>query len=400
MTRVTLQNGNLVIETGIMHIVAHDKGKPVEKQGRKTTGLRDSVLGQRGFRSEQEQQVYNNANQRVQVVFQGARGLYGDTTNDQSTFGAILMNVVVFGRGFGKPRQLSLSGIRAALGIAAVTVIVAIVGFGGGYWYSAKTGSGVSAGELVDLSMELKTQRDGIAAIRRGNEDTLDALAIRIAQMNARMIRLDALGRRLTEMAGIDESEFDFDSEPALGGPEEPMSAGSNVAVPEVLDAMQTFGQQLNNRESQLDVLESVLMNQNLKERVYPQGRPVGSGWISSYFGRRTDPFTGKPANHTGVDFAGKMGAEIIAVADGVVTWSADRYGYGIMVEINHGGGYATRYAHNAENLVSVGDEVKKGQVVALMGETGRATGPNLHFEVLRNGSRVNPVNFIRDSSQ
>ena len=400
MTRVTLQNGNLVIETGIMHIVAHDKGKPVEKQGRKTTGLRDSVLGQRGFRSEQERQVYNNAKQRVHVVFKGTRGLYGDTTNDQSTFGAILMNVVVFGRGFGKPRQLSLSGIRAALGIAAVAGIVAIAGFGGGYWYSAKTGSGVSSSELADLSMELQTQRDGIAAIRRGNEDTLDALAIRIAQMNARMIRLDALGRRLTEMAGIDESEFDFDSEPALGGPEEPMSAGSNVAVPEVLDAMQTFGQQLNNRESQLDVLESVLMNQNLKERVYPQGRPVGSGWISSYFGRRTDPFTGKPANHTGVDFAGKMGAEIIAVADGVVTWSADRYGYGIMVEINHGGGYATRYAHNAENLVSVGDEVKKGQVVALMGETGRATGPNLHFEVLRNGKRVNPVNFIRDSSK
>ncbi|MGB5336277.1 MAG: M23 family metallopeptidase, partial [Woeseiaceae bacterium] len=183
------------------------------------------------------------------------------------------------------------------------------------------------------------------------------------------------------------------------GGPEEPMMAGSNVAVPEVVDAMQSLGQQLNSREAQLSVLESVLMNQNLKERVYPQGRPVGSGWISSYFGKRTDPFTGKPANHTGVDFAGKHGAEIVAVADGVVTWSADRYGYGVMVEINHGNGYATRYAHNSENLVAVGDEVRKGQVVALMGETGRATGPNLHFEVLHKGSRVNPVKFIRESS-
>jgi len=400
VTRVTVQNGNLVIETGIMHIVAHDKGKPAEKRGRKTTGLRESILWQRGYRSEQQLQVDNNANQRAHAVFPGTRGLYGDTTYNQSTFGAILMNVVVFGRGFGKPRQLSLSGIRAVIGVAAVVGIVTIAGFGGGYWYSTNTGSGVSTSELADLSTELQTQRDGIAAIRRGNEDTLDALAIRIAQMNARMIRLDALGRRLTEMAGIDEGEFDFDSEPALGGPEEPMVAGSNVAVPEVLDAMQLFGHQLNNRESQLDVLESVLMNQNLKERVYPQGRPVGSGWISSYFGKRTDPFTGKPANHTGVDFAGKQGAEIVAVADGVVTWSADRYGYGIMVELNHGGGYATRYAHNSENLVSVGDEVKKGQVVALMGETGRATGPNLHFEVLRNGRRVNPVGFIRDSSQ
>jgi murein DD-endopeptidase MepM/ murein hydrolase activator NlpD len=163
---------------------------------------------------------------------------------------------------------------------------------------------------------------------------------------------------------------------------------------------MRTFDVRLSDREAQLDVLAGVLMTQNLNERVYPQGRPVGAGWISSYFGKRTDPFTGKAANHTGVDFAGKSGAEISAVADGVVTWSADRYGYGIMVEINHGNGYTTRYAHNSRNIVAVGDEVRKGQIVALMGETGRATGPNLHFEVLHNGSRVNPVKFIRDTSK
>jgi murein DD-endopeptidase MepM/ murein hydrolase activator NlpD len=310
------------------------------------------------------------------------------------------MNVVIFGKGFGKPRQFSLSGPGAGLGVALVAFIVISLGFGGGYWYSSKTGSGVSTNELADLTGELQQQQQNIAAIRQGNEDTLDALAIRIAQMNARVIRLDALGRRLTDMADIDDGEFDFNSDPAVGGPEEPMAAGSNVAVPEVVDAMQSLNDQLSSREAQLNVLESVLMNQNLKERVYPQGRPVGSGWISSYFGKRTDPFTGKAANHTGVDFAGKMGAEIVSVADGVVTWSGDRYGYGIMVEINHGSGYSTRYAHNSENLVDVGDEVKKGQVVAFMGETGRATGPNLHFEVLKNGSRVNPVKFIRESSK
>jgi len=310
------------------------------------------------------------------------------------------MNVVIFGKGFGKPRQLSLSGLTAGLCIALVAGIVMSAGFAGGYLYSSKTGSGVSNDELVELLAEIELQREDIATIRQGNEDTLDALAIRIAQMNARMIRLDALGRRLTDMAEIDDGEFDFDSDPALGGPEEPMAAGSNVAVPEVVDAMASLGTQLNKQEAQLNVLEGVLANQNLKQRVYPQGRPVGSGWISSYFGKRTDPFTGKPANHTGIDFAGKNGADIVAVADGVVTWSADRYGYGVMVEINHGNGYSTRYAHNRENLVSVGDEVKKGQIVALMGETGRATGPNLHFEVLHNGRRVNPVKFIRESSK
>ncbi len=310
------------------------------------------------------------------------------------------MNVVIFGRGFAKPRQINLSGATASLGVAVAAGIVIAAGYAMGSWHAERTGSGASANELADLTEVIETQRESIRSIRQGNEDTLDALAIRIAQMNARMIRLDALGRRLTDMAEINDGEFDFDSDPALGGPEEPLASGSNVAAPEVLDAMQSLGIRLADREAQLDVLAGVLMNQNLKDRVYPQGRPVGAGWISSYFGKRTDPFTGKAANHTGVDFAGKSGAEITAVADGVVTWSSDRYGYGIMVEINHGNGYSTRYAHNSKNLVAVGAEVKKGQVVALMGATGRATGPNLHFEVLHRGNRVNPVKFIRDTTK
>lgn len=310
------------------------------------------------------------------------------------------MNLVIFGKGFGKPRQLNLSGF-SALGFAVVcAVFVSTIGFAGGFWYSTFMGSGISKNEVARLSDELHLQRESINSIRQGNEDTLDALAIRIAQMNARIIRLDALGRRLTDMADLEDGEFDFDSAPALGGPEEPVSAGSNVVIPEIVESMESLDDQLNNREAQLGVLESVLMGQNLKDRVYPQGRPVNSGWISSYFGKRTDPFTGKPANHTGIDFAGKQGDEVVAVAAGVVTWSADRYGYGVMVEINHGNGYFTRYAHNEENLVVVGDEVKKGQAVAHMGESGRATGPNLHFEVLKNGRRVNPVNFIREASK
>jgi len=310
------------------------------------------------------------------------------------------MNLVIFGKGFGKPRQLNLSGLSALAAAVGSAGVLSALGFAAGHWYSTMTGSGISMNEIAQLTDELHLQRDSIDTIRQGNEDTLDALAIRIAQMNARIIRLDALGRRLTVMADLEDGEFDFDSAPALGGPEEPVATGSNVAIPELVESMQSLGDQLNNREAQLGVLESVLMGQNLEDRVYPQGRPVNSGWISSYFGKRTDPFTGKPANHTGIDFAGKLGDPVKAVADGVVTWSADRYGYGVMVEINHGNGFSTRYAHNAENLVAVGDEVKKGQAVSRMGESGRATGPNLHFEVLKNGRRVNPVNFIRESSK
>ena len=311
------------------------------------------------------------------------------------------MNVVIFGKGFGRLLQINLSGRSAASYALLIVGLLGGAAFAGGYLYSAYTGSGVSFSEVATLTDEIELQRSAIAITRQQTEDTLDALSIRVGQMNARIIRLDALGRRLTAMADLEEGEFDFDSAPAIGGPEEePFASGSGVAVAEVLVAMQDLDHQLNNREAQLGVLESMLMDQKLSDRVYPQGRPVKSGWMSSYFGRRTDPFTGKPANHRGVDFAGKAGSEVVAVADGVVTWSSSRYGFGKLVEINHGNGYATRYAHNSENLVSVGQEVRKGQTVALMGDTGRATGPNLHFEVLRNGKRVNPVTFIRQGAE
>ena len=309
------------------------------------------------------------------------------------------MNVVIFGKGFGKPRQMNLSGSTAVAAAFAMAGSLCCAAFAGGYWYSAQNGSGPGSNELQMFAAELEGQREAISVTRQQTEDTLDALAIRIGQMNARVIRLDALGKRLTEMADLTDGEFDFDSEPALGGPEEPYLTAS-AAVPEVLAAMQGLDQQLNNREAQLGVLESVLMNQQLVARVSPQGSPVEGGWMSSYYGRRTDPFTGKPANHKGVDFAGKAGASVFAVADGVVTWSSKRYGYGELIEVNHGNGYSTRYAHNSENLVVVGDEVKKGQTVALMGDTGRATGPNLHFEVLHQGKQVNPVNFIRQGAK
>ena len=309
------------------------------------------------------------------------------------------MNVVIFGKGFGKFRQVHLSGRSAVLLCVLIATALSGLTFGAGYWYSASTGSGVSFSEVANLADALDDQRLEIAETRQQTEDILDALATRIGRMNARVIRLDVVGRRLTEMVDLEDGEFNFDTDLAIGVAEEELYLTGSSEAPELVTAMTDLGNRLDNREVQLDVLESVLLDQNLSERVYPQGRPVLSGWMSSYFGRRTDPFTGKPANHRGVDFAGKVGDEIIAVADGVVTWSAERHGFGQLVEINHGNGYSTRYAHNQKNLVEVGDEIKKGQTVALMGDTGRATGPNLHFEVLKNGQRVNPVTFIRRSA-
>jgi murein DD-endopeptidase MepM/ murein hydrolase activator NlpD len=138
-------------------------------------------------------------------------------------------------------------------------------------------------------------------------------------------------------------------------------------------------------------------MDRSLHERIMPSGRPVRNGWVSSGYGMRTDPFTGKKEFHEGIDFAGKEGSRVLAVADGIVSWAGWRKGYGKMVEITHGNGYATRYAHNEKLLVSVGETVKKGQTIALMGSTGRSTGPHVHFEVVHNDREVNPAKYVTE---
>ncbi|HLT18717.1 MAG TPA: M23 family metallopeptidase, partial [Thermomicrobiales bacterium] len=222
-----------------------------------------------------------------------------------------------------------------------------------------------------------------------------DALAGRVGRMNAHVIRLDALGRRLTEMAKLDKGEFDFDSEPAVGGPEG-LIEGAVASAPDLSAMLDSLGRQIRDRERQLSVLESLISTRNLSNQIVPGGRPVTQGWISSYFGHRADPFTGRKAFHRGVDFAGPAGAQVVAVASGVVTYSKDRFGYGKTVEINHGGGYVTRYAHNQRVLVAVGETVQKGQPIALIGSTGRSTGPHLHFEVLKQGRAVDPMSFVR----
>jgi len=153
--------------------------------------------------------------------------------------------------------------------------------------------------------------------------------------------------------------------------------------------------QDVDLRESQLSALENVILARELRAQIHPEGRPVANGFISSYFGERSDPFDGREAFHKGVDFAGSVGSKVVAVAAGVVTWAGERSGFGKMVEINHGDGFVTRYGHNERTLVSVGETVKRGEPVALMGSTGRSTGPHVHFEVLRNGRQVDPLTFI-----
>jgi murein DD-endopeptidase MepM/ murein hydrolase activator NlpD len=304
------------------------------------------------------------------------------------------MNVIVFSRRFGKARQFELGRpLPITVMIATVVAVLGGVLFAG--VQLGRSGLVNPATQITEWAAKLEQQRIEVANARRDLQERLDALTSRVGQMNAHVIRLDALGRRLTEMANLDKGEFNFDSEPAVGGPEG-LVEGASVAAPELTALLDDLANQIRDRERQLSVLESMISTRNLSRQVLPEGRPVLKGWISSHFGYRTDPFTGRNALHRGVDFAGPAGSQVLAVAAGVVTYSKERFGYGRTVEINHGNGYVTRYAHNEKALVQVGDTVQKGQPIALMGSTGRSTGPHLHFEVLKHGRAVDPMTFVR----
>jgi murein DD-endopeptidase MepM/ murein hydrolase activator NlpD len=241
---------------------------------------------------------------------------------------------------------------------------------------------------------DLRLQRATLDRTRAAVEDQVGALATRVGRMQAQLIRLDALGRQLTEVAKLDRGEFNFDRPPAVGGPRSETGAGPVVpALDEMLD---TVGAAIDDRGRQLTTLQNLILTRELARQIVPGGRPVESGYISSLYGQRTDPFDGRNAFHQGLDFAGTAGTRVLAVADGIVSHAGVDGGYGRLVEITHGNGYVTRYAHNAKLLVQQGQTVKRGDPIALMGSTGRSTGPHLHFEVLRDGRPVNPLSFVR----
>ena len=242
---------------------------------------------------------------------------------------------------------------------------------------------------------ELQEQRQELARTRELVQNNSNALARRLAQLHAHVMRLDAAGARLTEIAGLDKGEFDFTNPPGVGGPEtDPV--GSPLSVDQALASLDDFEKQLSDRERQMRVLEDLLLASRLQKEVHPSGWPVETGWISSLFGMRTDPFTGLRSFHAGVDFAGREGSSVLAVAAGIVADVGERFGYGLLVEINHGNGFVTRYGHNDAALVQVGQRVRKGEAIAQMGSTGRSTGPHVHFEVLLNGRTVNPYQYVQ----
>jgi murein DD-endopeptidase MepM/ murein hydrolase activator NlpD len=307
------------------------------------------------------------------------------------------MKFIIVDNHSGKARTITANGFLLGLTIAGLLGIPAAAGY---LSYRQGVGEANLTGEMVGKWRQvLEDQNRQIENARRDAEVNLEASALRLAQLQARIVRLDALGERLTTVAKLDEGEFDFSQPPAMGGPELPEQGGA-YTPPEYMQLLNQLAADIENREQQLSVLETLLIDRKIQSDVFLAGRPVEKGWMSSRFGMRNDPITGRRAWHNGVDFAGKEGADVITVAAGVVVYAGPRSGYGKMVEVNHGGGFSTRYGHHQDLLVKVGDIVKKGQVIATMGSSGRSTGPHVHFEVFKNGRVVDPSSYIHRASR
>jgi murein DD-endopeptidase MepM/ murein hydrolase activator NlpD len=308
------------------------------------------------------------------------------------------MKIILISNKIDKVRTLSLnSWAKCALSILLLGIPVTA-----GTMLGIKIADGrwelLFDNSIAQMQKEIVLQREDVDAGRQQLDNSLSGMTLKLAKMRSRLVRLDALGEQLTQIASLEDGEFDFSSTPGLGGPiQAPLIEIANQA--EIQEKVSTMFAKLDDsissRESQLQILQSMLSDKKLKSERMVAGRPIKKGWLSSEYGMRIDPFHGKQQWHAGIDFAGRDGDDVIAVASGIVTWSGDRNGYGQMVEISHSDGYITRYAHNQENVAKLGAIVQKGDVIAQMGSSGRSTGPHVHFEVFKNGRTVDPASYI-----
>lgn len=301
------------------------------------------------------------------------------------------VNIIVLDGGRGRLREFHLPRFVAV----AVTGLVAI-SFAASVWLSMRhfEGAMLDAQAVRVWNERLGAHRSELNQLSGQAQTQLLEVGTRLAGMEARLVRMEALGERVSEMAELTEGEFRFDEPPAVGGPASDVSL-DGLIPPAFQVRIERLARDLKLREQELSVLDALVASRRFSDQVVPSGWPVEAAWISSRFGWRADPFSGRTAWHAGVDFAGRAGSEIMAVAGGIVTFAGPEEGYGLMVEVNHGGGLATRYAHAEAILVAVGDAVKKGDAIAELGNTGRSTGHHVHFEVLKDGRQVNPAGHL-----
>ena len=272
---------------------------------------------------------------------------------------------------------------RPLAAVGAVLAVGVLLGAGG---RSAVGLAEVEAMQATDASRQAELDK-----VRREAQHEVNALAARLAELQAQANRLNALGARLTRSGQLQDGEFEFDKPVGQGG----AGRASDMPPGELRRRIVLLEGQYRDADTQLSVLESLLFNRELDRNAVPSRDPIAGSYITSGFGGRADPFGGGSQFHKGIDFEADVGDPVLAVADGVVSYSGVRSGYGNVVEVDHGNGYVTRYAHNSRLTRSVGDLVRSGQEIAKAGSSGRSTGAHVHFEVWQDGVVVNPRKFL-----
>jgi murein DD-endopeptidase MepM/ murein hydrolase activator NlpD len=272
-------------------------------------------------------------------------------------------------------RPAAIAG--ALLGVGMVLGVGASVGF--------------ATAQNAHLRAKVDAQQATLNAANANAQREINALAARLGELQAQANRLNALGERLTRAGQLQDGEFDFDQPVPTGGP----GPVRDMPPSELRNELATLETQFHGSSQQLSVLEELLFKRELDRNAVPSREPIANSYITSGFGGRADPIVGGHQFHKGIDFKASVGDPVLAVADGVVSYSGVRSGYGNVIEIDHGNGYVTRYAHNSRLVGHVGDLVRAGQEIAKAGSTGRSTGAHVHFEVWTNGRVVNPRQFL-----
>lgn len=305
------------------------------------------------------------------------------------------MNIILVSNNLAKTRNISLNGIHI-LAAAAIFFALFIMAVLAAEYAIVRFQPGKISNEMRAwlASAQNHEQQKQQAYLR----ESLDTMAISLGQMQARLLRLDSLGTRLVKVAGMKPQEIDFSKVPAQGGAYQP-AGQQDVSLASMNQQLGNLSALMTDRGDKLAALETLLQQDRLRKKLLNTIAPVTSGWYSSNFGWRLDPFTGKSAMHEGVDYVVPQGTPIHAAASGIVVYAALHPQFGNLVEIDHGNDILTRYAHASKLMVEVGQVVKRGQLISLVGSTGRSTGNHLHFEVRFKGLAQNPIRFLQNAA-
>jgi murein DD-endopeptidase MepM/ murein hydrolase activator NlpD len=305
------------------------------------------------------------------------------------------MNIILVSNRLAKTRSVSLNGIHL-IAVAAIVLTLFVMAVLTAEYAIVRFQPGRISNEMrAWLATAQNHEQQKQQAYLR---ESLDTMAISLGQMQARLLRLDSLGTRLVKVAGMKPQEIDFSSMPGQGGAYVP-AGQQDVTLSSMNQQLGNLSSLMIDRGDKLAALETLLQQDRLRKKMLNTVAPVSSGWYSSNFGWRLDPFTGKSAMHEGVDYVVPEGTQIHAAANGIVVYAAMHPQFGNLVEIDHGNDILTRYAHASKLMVEVGQVVKRGELISLVGSTGRSTGNHLHFEVRFKGLAQNPVRFLQNAA-